>query len=179
MFRTVDPIRQEMPVFGRHRQQALVRYEATLTDLRELDAQLDALAAERRRLAESLRDQHRRLWTNLSRRGRKPLPDGTESLPPVRHDARPLWGRRLRSVCLALLRSHAAPLLLVDLHALLHRRGFVVNSAHPVKALADALGYEALSGRVRRVARGTYELVPGPRPPRGRHGNPADLLGLC
>lgn len=174
MVRRVDPIRQETAVFGERRAQELERYENTLASLRRVDAQLAALSAQRHRMYEELRAQHRRLWTVLVRRGRKPLPGGEEALPPVRHDARQLWGRRLRSMCLAILRVHRTPLRLVDLHAELHRRGFVVASDQPVKALADALGYERLEGRVRRVERGVYELLPAPVPARGRHGNPID-----
>lgn len=174
MVRRVDPIRQETAVFGERRAQELERYESTLASLRRVDAQLAALSMQRHRMFEELRAQHRRLWTVLVRRGRKPLLGGEEALPPVRHDARQLWGRRLRSMCLAILRVHRAPLRLVDLHAELHRRGFVVASDQPVKALADALGYERLEGRVRRVERGVYELLPAPVPARGRHGNPID-----
>jgi hypothetical protein len=55
---------------------------------------------------------------------------------------------------------------LTQLHVLLHRHGVAVDSAHPVKALADALGYETDIGNTQRVARGTYELMPGVVPPR-------------
>ncbi len=175
MIRRVDPIRQETTLFGERRQQALERYESTLAGLRRIDAELETLSVQRRRMHEELRAQHRQLWAVLVRRGRKPLPDGDEALPPVRHDARQLWGRRLRSVCLAILRVHRSPLRLVDLHADLHRRGFAVASDQPVKALADALGYERLEGRVRRVERGVYELLPAPVPARGRHGNPVEF----
>lgn len=171
----IDPIRQETPLFGRKRREALDAYHQTAAQLRSLDAQLIALSHRRQQLFDTLRAQHQRLWTNLAKRGRQPMPDGSEALPPVPHDAKKLWGRRLRSVCLALLRAHAAPLTLVELHALLHRRGFLVDSAHPVKALADAMGYETIEGRTRRVSRGTYELVPSPPPARGRHGNPEEL----
>jgi len=171
----VDPIRIETPIFGARRRKVMTDYDEALSRLQRLDAVIVELSRRRREALDEVEVLHRRLWTNLSGRGRRPLPDGTEALPPAPHDARTLWGRRLRSVCLGLLRIHGAPMRLVDLHALLHRRGFVVASSHPVKALADALGYERIEGRVRRTARGIYELVPGPLPARGRHGRPIEL----
>jgi hypothetical protein len=67
-------------------------------------------------------------------------------------------------VCLAIL-SALGPQALPDLHAMLHRAGFAVANDLPVKALADALGYEADGGRARRVSRGVYALMPGTRLP--------------
>ena len=43
---------------------------------------------------------------------------------------------------------------LVELHRELHLNGYAIASRHPVKRLADALGYEHLKGRARRVERG-------------------------
>ena len=57
----------------------------------------------------------------------------------------------------------------------IHRRGAVIDSTLPVKALADALGYETRQGRACRTGRGIYQLVPSPTPARGRHGNPTEL----
>ena len=56
------------------------------------------------------------------------------------------------------------PLPLTELHAQLHRHGFGIAHRHPVKALADALGYETEQGNTRRVSRGVYALTPGTVP---------------
>lgn len=158
--RRVDPLRQQGPVFGEKRRRLeAVRHELD-AKLSELDNQLKALADQRRHLANQRRTVHRTLWPNLAKRGRRAAPDGSEALPPVPHDVVWLFGRRLRSACIAIL-ARLGPLPLVELHGHLHRLGFGIAHSHPVKALADALGYEAEQGRAARVARGTYALAPG------------------
>ncbi|QXC60384.1 hypothetical protein KSP35_18950 [Aquihabitans sp. G128] len=57
-----------------------------------------------------------------------------------------------------MLRQHG-PLPLRSLHTWLHHYGYVIPHAHPVKALADAMGWEVEQGRVERVARGTYAIA--------------------
>lgn len=172
-YRRVDPISGTGPVFGRKRA-AVQQVCAELGDrLGEIDRQLLALSKQRRTIAGELKRQRRRLWPKLFTRGRAPAPDGSVQLPPVPHGATFLWGRRLRSACRALLGrlEHAT---LVELHALLHRLGYAISGRHPVKALADALGYDADIGLVRRVRRGTYALPPGAAAPRHLwYGGPA------
>lgn len=168
----VDPLRGDGPLYGDRRRAAVAACGEIADAIAAIDKQLAALDVERRALRQKLRVLHRRIAPNLAKRaGRAPAPDGTEQLPPVRHDAIALWGRRLRSVCLALLRGRGA-MPLTELHALLHRHGYVIANRAHVKALADALAYEVDQGRVRRVARGVYQLVDGPLPAPGRHGNP-------
>ena len=102
--------------------------------------------------------------------GRRPPKDDQPPLPPLNDETTSLAGRPLRSACLALFRRYGR-LRLDQLHALIHLHGYVIASAHPVKTLADAMGYELRKGRLVRPERGTYELKPGFRPRRGRHGS--------
>lgn len=73
-------------------------------------------------------------------------------------NATQLWGRKLRAACREILQRRG-PTPLVEIHAQLHREGYAVQHPHPVKALADALGYDTDQGRVRRNQRGVYELI--------------------
>ncbi len=82
-------------------------------------------------------------------------------LPPLTADHSPLWGRRLRSAIVTILRR-SGTLRLPELHALLHHHGYRIQSEHPVKALSDACSYEVEKGRLTKRARGTYG-------PAGRH----------
>ena len=53
---------------------------------------------------------------------------------------------------------------LTEIHRELHLNGYAIVSRHPVKRLADSLGYETVKGRARRIDRGTYavdQLNPG------------------
>src|SRR5262249_29737674 len=91
---------------------------------------------------------------------------GPPPIPPEAPNAHPLWGRHLRSGCLAVLARHQRPMTLVEIHRELHLNGYAIASRHPVKRLADALGYETINGRARRVRRGVYDpghLNPGER----------------
>ena len=155
--RRVDPIEQCSPVIGRKREKLEEEYAELNRRIDELDRELSRLSAERHALSQSRRALHRRLWLNLAKRGRRAAPDGRLSLPPLGHDATHLWGRRLRARCREILRRRGT-LSLSELHAELHRCGYAVSSGHPVKALGDALGYDADQGRVQRVARGVYRL---------------------
>lgn len=157
----VDPFREEGPVYGAKRAAVHAQCERLTTSIADLDRQLAEIAAQRRRMVLELRQHRRRLWPNLARRGRRPGPDGTEQLPPIRHGATYLWGRRLRAACLAILsRNGPGPLPLAELHALLHRHHLAVAGRHPIKALADALGYETDQGRTERAERGCYRATP-------------------
>jgi len=147
---------------GQKRRQLEGDYARLQQDIDALDRQLRQLSLRRRALSEQRRNVHRQLWVNLAKRGRRAAPDGREALPPLPARASMLWGRRLRAACLAIL-ARRGPLPLIEIHAELHRRGHGVAQAHPVKALADALGYEADQGRVVRVERGTYRLASADR----------------
>ena len=153
----VDPIRQYSPVVGRKRAQLESEYADLGRDLHDLDRELSRLSRQRQAVQRKRRAIRSRLWLNLAKRGRRPAPDGTEALPPASRDATLLWGRRLRARCREILRRHGS-LALPDLHAELHRCGYAIDHRYPVKALGDALGYEADQGRVRRVSRGVYRL---------------------
>ncbi len=162
--RRVDPIVRHA-LFGAARREvedACSRLRAAMVTL---DDDLRRLAHERHRLASAYREQRRRLWPVLVFGGRLPAPDGGEALPVAAADATALRVNRLRNACLALL-ARLGPLRLVELHAALHRYGFVVAGRHPVKVLADALGHETDHGRTVRIARGQYQLAPDTRPPR-------------
>jgi hypothetical protein len=165
--RRVDPIRQLTPVAGRKRRELQDSYSDVGRRIDAVDRELRRLAEQRRALVAQRRALHRRLWINLAKRGRRAMPDGGRALPPLPPDATMLWGRRLRAVCRSLMAGGGA-VPLGELHAELHRRGYGVDHPYPVKALADALGYETMLGRTRRVARGVYELIPLiPQRPRG------------
>lgn len=156
-FRT-DPIRIHSFALGPKRQRLLAEIERAAQELRQLDHELQALRRRRRDLTATMRAHRRRLWPVHARPGRQPAPDGAERLPPLPHDARPLWGRRLRAMCRSILAAIGGPVELTELHAALHDRGYSVRSAHVVKALADAMGYEVELGHARRVRRGVYEI---------------------
>jgi hypothetical protein len=137
---------------------------------RELVAALTAVEEEQRGLAEryaelrrELLDLHRQLWPPdrggpYRRSWREPVP-GPSPIPPPLPDAQPLGGRALRKAAVASLRSADRALTLTELHRTLHLAGYRLSSDHPVKQLSDALVHEERRGRVRRVARGTYESV--------------------
>ena len=156
----VDPLLGEGRLIGERRAVVVARCAELSSSLDELDAQLADIVRKRREVAGELRKHRRRLWPKLAHRARQPGPDGSVQLPPVPNDATYLWGRRLRAVCVALL-DRMGSLPLVELHGLLHRYRVAVAGTHPVKALADALGYETDKGRVRRVSRGVYEALTG------------------
>jgi hypothetical protein len=127
----------------------------------EIDAALVDLAAERRRLLERIRDLHHELRppvTNVRGRRRRAV-SHEESLPAIEGEPTWLSGRELRAVCLAFLRRTKVATTLRQLHVLLHRAGYGIASAYPVKTLADALGHETDAGRVARVRRATYQLL--------------------
>lgn len=154
-----DPIRVMSVLLGDKRRTALAELEHANQALRDLDRELVALRRQRRQIAATISTQRRRLWPNYSKRGRQPAPDGSEQLPPARHDAQRLWGRRLRAACRAILAAVNGPVVLTELHAMLHDRGILIRSRHVVKALSDAMSYEVELGRVRRTARGIYQLL--------------------
>jgi hypothetical protein len=133
----------------------------------EIDAAVVDLAAERRGLLQRIRDLHDQLRppiTNACGRRRRQV-SHEEVLPPVEGEPTWLSGRELRAICLAFLRRTRVATTLRQLHVLLHRAGYGIASAYPVKTLADALGHETNAGRVGRIRRGTYQLLdPGTAP---------------
>lgn len=159
MSRYIDDAETTGPVFGRKRAAVVERCQDLQRELAELDQQLLELSRRRQQAARDLRAHRSRLWPRLNKRGRRPQPDGRRALPPIAADAPGLWGVRLRSHCRDLLREARRACTLVELHALLHRQGYFVGCAYPVKELADAMRYEVLAGRLVRIARGTYRLA--------------------
>jgi len=159
MAHQVDPLRITVPVFGARREQVQAECRHLEESLRALDAELDRIARQRREAARQLKERRHRLWPNLSKRGRRPLPEGRRALPPISSDAVGLWGRRLRARCREILRTHRGAMTLTEIHAMMHRQGYFIDSGHVVKALSDAMRYDVSCGKVRRVARGTYTLT--------------------
>jgi hypothetical protein len=152
----VDPVRARARMANSPRAVLQRECDELERQVHEVDLKLDELYRRRREMIRGIRERKRKLWPRLTRRGRCPLPDGRPALPPVASDAVGLWGRRLRAVCRQVLETARHPVPLGDLHALLHRRGYFVDSEHPVKSLADAMRYEVGAGRLQRVRRGTY-----------------------
>lgn len=159
MSSNVDPLRSTGPVFGRRRQLLNAECDQLQAEVNELDRQLDSLSARRQQAMRDLRERRRRLWPSLGKRARRPTSEGRRALPPIAAKAVALWGRRLRSVCRDILRTRGGSFTLTELHAMLHRRGYFVQSGDGVKVLADSLRYEVLQSRMERVARGEYTLV--------------------
>ncbi len=155
---------------ARHRQR-----DALLLELSHLDQQLLATHQRRVSLLTDLDDLRDELWPRLDHHhARRPTLDGRPQVRPLPARHRYIWGRQLRSCCLAILRRHGR-LPLPELHSLLHLYGYGVASNTPVKALADAMGHEVDKGHARRVERGVYELRADFRSRPGRLGDPACL----
>jgi hypothetical protein len=167
---TEFPMRYESRLNRRVRVDLQVRREEILTEVARLDTELVELSTARRELLDELTDLRDRLWPRVEWcHGRRPPRDDQPPMPPLTDETRPLTGRALRSTCLAIIRRHGS-VRLDDLHRLLHLYGYAVASPTPVKALADAMGYEVARGRLRRPERAVYEAVPRFRPRAGRHG---------
>lgn len=168
--RRLGPNRRHSRLSRLNRIQLHVRRDQLHADLATLDGSLQELTASRLALLAELGELRERLWPVVpGKRGRRPPAVDQASLAAISPDAEPLWGDGLRWVALGLLERHGRTSLR-DLHDLIHRYGYCIDSRTPVKALADALGHEADVGRARRVARGVYELagripLPPPRPP--------------
>ncbi len=168
-----DPQREQGPIYGEQRRQMVTECSELLGHIDAVDEQMAALAAQRREFVGQLQQRRARLLPRIRRRrGRQPGRDGSVRLPPVRAHAIGLWGRRLRSTCVNLLRR-VGTLSLPELHVLLHHHGFRVDSAHEVKALSDGLAYECEQGRVVRISRGFYGPA-GATPP---HAAPPSVNG--
>jgi len=136
-------------------------HATAMVRLRAVDAELQELLVDRRSCLDELEGLRSRVDRRYGTRHggrRRPLVD-EPPVPPTPPDALPLFGTDLRAVAIRLLRRHGAHRLR-DLHGLLHCYGYAVAGPHPVKDLADAMGYEVRCGRARRVARGVYEAEP-------------------
>ncbi|WP_195210464.1 hypothetical protein [Actinomarinicola tropica] len=166
--RRTGPMRRQAGLTRPQRVVLHVRRDAVLHEIRRLDDELQELTRRRIDLLERARALRDDLWPIVPGvMGRRPPAVDEDPLAPVAADAQLLWGPALRAVALDLLRAHG-PLRLDDLHDLLHRLGYAVDSTTPVKTLADALGYEADAGRAVRVSRGTYAAAGPPPEPRPR-----------
>jgi hypothetical protein len=135
---------------------------------RELAAAATAVEDEQRQLAaqytelrRELVEVHRLLWApdrdGPYRKTRRPGVAGPDPIPPPLPNAQPVHGRGLRQAVLRSLTDAGRPLTLTEIHRALHLSGYRLGAERPVKQLGDALTYEERNGRVRRVARGTYE----------------------
>jgi hypothetical protein len=129
----------------------------------ELDAAQQALAVELAEVRTALAELRVVMWPRVdpqdivhgfrvTRRG------GPAPIPPEVQNALPIRGKALRSVVLAVLARNGRPMSLVEVHREVHLGGYAIASRQPVKRLADALGYETVTGRAVRVKRGVYRL---------------------
>ena len=147
-----------------------------MMELADADRELHALATRRIEVIGRLDELRDELWPRSGHRAGRQPPDAEEiPLPPVLPEAIELWGRGLRACCRAILRQHGR-LSLRSLHALLHHYGYEIYSRTPTKALADAMGHEVARGRVRRIARGVYEIDPDAPRSRWREDDEPDLI---
>ena len=84
--------------------------------------------------------------------------NGPPPIPPIAPNAYQAHGKDVRYAALAVLAEHGRAMKLVEIHRALHLGGYAIVSKHPVKRLADALGYETRAGRAFRIDRGVYKL---------------------
>jgi len=144
---------------------------ALLDRASELDAAQQALAVELADIRTNLAEMRVVMWPRVEPKDivhgfRLTHRGGPPPIPPVAPNAHALLGKHLRSTVLAVLARNGRPMTLVELHRELHLNGYAIASRQPVKRLADALGYETVKGRARRVDRGVYtidRLNPGER----------------
>jgi hypothetical protein len=175
--RDLVPIRRNPRRIPNARLERLFTEEDQLRDeIRDVDQQLLDLTARRQHLLERTRRVHNEIrpvhyaWCG---RRRRHVAD-EEPLPPTAEHPTLLIGRELRAMCLVFLRQAKRALSLRALHAQLHRAGYAIAHAHPVKALADAIGHEADANRCTRVRRGVY--APPPPAPGSDGYEPAVAL---
>lgn len=139
----------------RARQRVLVA-EAEVLE-REHQARASRMAEIRRELKE-LRDVMVDVSPGVRTRFRKPRVPGPAPVGRPAPPAVPVYGRELRYAALGVLARARRPMTLAEIHRGLHAAGFAIAGHHPVKQLADSLGWEHERGRAHRVARGVYEL---------------------
>ena len=113
-----------------------------LTDLAQLLHEHDRAAVmwaeQRRRIFDEMQRTHDLLWDIDCFNGRQPPRPGQPPLPPTSEDPIYLYGRRLRTTCLAILARHGCQSL-PELHTLVHLYGYAVANRSPGKALAEAI----------------------------------------
>ena len=133
-----------MPWIDRHMLEG--RRQRAVDELDALDQEAVEWMRRKREADQEALAVHELLWPPVPAgwARRPPRPDQAP-LPPVAADARVLAGVWLRRVSLSLLQLHGE-LALRDLHILLILYGFTVGGSRPVKALADALGFETGAG---------------------------------
>jgi hypothetical protein len=142
--------------------------DALLHRLERIDERFAELGDERRAIVDELAALRDELYPVVTwSKGRRPPRLDHAPLPPALAGSQTVSGRDLRAVCQAILRRHG-PLGLTELHAMVHRYGYVVGARRPVTALSDAMAYEVECGRARRVERGVYEAVGWPKRHRSR-----------
>jgi hypothetical protein len=137
----------------------------------QLDAAQRVLARELADVRTGLAELRVVMWPRIDPKDivhgfRRTRLGGSPPIPPAANNSLPLQGKHLRSTALAILLRNERPMTLVEIHRELHLNGYVIASREPVKRLGNALAYEVVKGRARRVDRGTYEidrLNPGER----------------
>lgn len=73
----------------------------------------------------------------------------------------PISGLTLRRALFAVLLDAGGALAVTDIVDALHAAGVTVSRAKPVnKVIADMLAYQVRAGRVRRVSRAMYAVIP-------------------
>jgi hypothetical protein len=175
-YREHQPLRKIQRTPRQNRVRLQTERNLLMMEVADLDEQLATLTSRRIEALQGLDASREALWPRWPHRGGRQPPDAEElPMPPAHPEAIELGGRSLRSCCRAILRTHGR-LQLRSLHALLHHYGYAVYSATPAKALADAMGHEVARGRVRRVARGIYEIDPDAPLSRWRADQEPDLV---
>lgn len=144
----------------------LARHEELGRLLHEAHAEAAEVARRCTELRREVRGLRESLWGGVIR-GRRPhcrrpgFP-GPAPIPRAIDEAEPLCGADLRNAALAILvrRSQTGDpeIALPEIHRTLIACGFRIDDANPVKALANALGYEATQGRAVRTRRGHYSI---------------------
>ena len=87
-----------------HYDQLMAELETIVGEIAVLDAEAIDRANQRRELIERAKDLRDTVWPIVPHHhGRRPPAPDERPLPPLRREAEHLTGRRLRSVCLALL----------------------------------------------------------------------------
>lgn len=149
------------PACAEGRREIRARMQELVAEAEELEQEHQVRAArmgEIRRELTMLRDASVHIAPGVRPRFRKarvpgPAPVGRPAPPAV-----PVRGRHLRYAALGVLLRARRPMTLPEIHRGLHAAGFAIDGWHPVKQLADALGWEHEKKRARRVARGVYEV---------------------
>lgn len=171
-----DDLYQHRSLYGAVRARVERECNQLIAEISDVDEQLAELAARRHRLATEVKDKLRRLRRpGIYSRARQPAADGSMCLPPLPEDAGTLWGRRLRSTIVAILRR-CGPLKLPELHAMIHHHGYRIVATTPAKALSDACSYEVEKGRLRRPERGTYAPAGSARPTQSFDHRPCGTI---